>query len=85
MKSRLIVAAGSALGLVGTLIGVAHAQAYDYTITASDTIPVFENGAASLKSNGLAVMNVAVPWLAGALIALTIVYIFYRVFRHFRA
>ena len=75
---------GTGATIAALLAPLAHAQV-DYTITASDTIPVFEAGAAALKDNGLAVLNVAVPWLAGALIALTIVYLFYRVFSYFRA
>ena len=68
----------------GTINKIPHLF-MDYLIQSSDTIPIFQAGAAALKSNGLGVLEVAVPWLAGALVALTVVYIFYRVFRMLRA
>jgi hypothetical protein len=45
----------------------------DYLIQASDTVPVFQNGAAALKSNGLALLNVAVPYLVGVAVAVAII------------
>ncbi len=54
-----------------------------YLVPASDTICLFKLGAASLKSNGLAILNVSVPWLAGALIALLIITFFYFLGKYF--
>lgn len=45
----------------------------DYLIQSSDTIPVFQSGAVALKTNGLAILNVAVPYLVGVAVALAII------------
>jgi hypothetical protein len=43
------------------------------SIEASDTVCIFKNSAAMLKSNALALLNVAVPYLVGVAIALAII------------
>lgn len=84
-----------ALGLAGAafaflmlpvLMGAtAHAQSYDYQITASDTIPIFQAGAAAVKTNGVAILNVAVPYLAGAAVAFAVILILWVVVRYFKS
>jgi len=68
----------SAFGLA--LVNLAKA---DYTIVASDTLPIFESGALAIKTQGIAVLTVVFPWLVGALVALSAIYVSYRVIRHF--
>jgi len=61
----------------------------DYLITASDTVPVFEGGATAVKTNGLAILNVAVPYVAGAAVCFAIIgvlwFVVYLFIRHNRA
>lgn len=85
IKKILLVGSVSAFLLLGiaTPFLAAHAQA-SYLITASDTIPVFQLGAQAVKDNGLAILNVAVPYLAGAAVAFAVILIIWVVVRYFK-
>jgi len=79
---KIVLTALPVLALVSPLLAKA---ANDYLITASDTIPIFELGATAVKNNGLAVLTVAVPYLAGAAVAFIVVLIFWAVVHYFRS
>jgi len=78
-----LLSAGSAIGVLSPFFLTAHAQSY--LITATDTIPIFEAGATAVKDNGLAVLEVAVPYLAGAAVAFAVILIIWVVVRYFRS
>ena len=79
-----ILALASFLVLPFLMASQAHAQTPDYLITSTDTIPIFQTGAAAVKENGLAVLNVAVPYLAGAAVAFAVILILWIVVRYFK-
>lgn len=74
LKNKFLVGISVAtLVLAPALMGALPAHAdYDYIVTATDTIPVFQNAAAVAKSNGLAVLNVGLPYVAAFLVAIVI-------------
>lgn len=81
----LSFAAMAALLVLPILVGMtarAHA-ADDYLITASDTIPIFTSGAAAVKTNGLAVLGITIPYWAGALVAFAVIAVLFFVARLF--
>lgn len=83
-KYQIFKAAAATSGVLGGLLAVSHAFAADYLITATDTVPIFQDGATAVKQNGLAILQVAVPYVEGALVALAIVWVAILVARHFR-
>lgn len=71
-KSVLLKAVAPLASAMALLVaGVAHASGY--LIEASDTEPIFTAGATAAKSNGLAILNIAVPYAAGAAVAFAII------------
>jgi len=81
-------AAAAALAMVGVVSFaglVPQAQASGYLIQTSDTIPVFEAGATAVKDNGLAMLTIAVPYLAGAAVAFALILIIWVVVSYFRS
>lgn len=74
-KFAMAVSGGGIATLITSIVtglGVAHAQAYDYIVSATDTVPIFEQTAQVAKSNGLAVLGVGLPYFVGFMIALVI-------------
>jgi hypothetical protein len=84
IKNKLTLFAVSAVSVGASLLALTAHAADDYLITASDTIPIFQNGASAVKSNGIAVLNVAVPYLAGAAVAFSVILILWVVVSYFR-
>lgn len=63
---------GSAVAGIGaSLVNIAHGQV-DYLVTASDTVPIFENTAAVGKQQFVQTANIALPYYVGFMIALVV-------------